>query len=50
MLCLKESDTWFNTGIFLDIQNAVLGLEVNGLAPRKWWVSNFHDTLRNLAC
>jgi hypothetical protein len=41
-MCLKEDDAlgFHPTGIFLALQENILGLEVNGLTPRKWCV---HD-------
>jgi len=37
-MCLKEDDAvgFVPTGIMLEIQNDILGLEVNGLTPTRW--------------
>jgi len=38
-MCIKEDDAvgFVPTGITLELQNDIVGLEVNGLTPTKWW-------------
>ena len=48
-MCLKEDDAlgFHPTGIMLVLQDNILGLEVNGLSPRKWCVCKMMHPCEN---